>query len=62
MSGRPQAVLGSGVMGADIALSLALGGETVRLWGRREEGLDAARARLRAGALFVAAEGLATGG
>lgn len=60
MSGRPQAVLGSGVMGADIALSLALGGETVRLWGRREEGLDAARVRLRAGALFVAAEGLAT--
>ena len=36
------AVLGSGTMGAGIALSLALGGATVRLWGRRAEALPAA--------------------
>lgn len=61
MSARPQALLGAGVMGADIALSLALGGETVRLWGRREEGLAAARERMRANAAFVAGEGLTSG-
>ncbi len=54
-------MLGAGVMGADIALSLALGGESVRLWGRREEGLAAAGVRLRENAAFVAGEGLATG-
>lgn len=60
MSDRPQAVLGSGVMGADIALSFALGGEVVRLWGRREEGLAAARERMRANVAFVSSEGLVT--
>lgn len=54
------AVLGSGVMGADIALSLSLGGEQVRLWGRREQGLASARERIALGAAFVADHGLAT--
>jgi 3-hydroxybutyryl-CoA dehydrogenase len=51
-------VLGSGVMGAGIALSLALHGEEVRLWGRREEGVEAAAHQIDAGARFMAAQGL----
>ena len=52
------AVVGSGVMGADIALSLALGGLTVNLWGRRESGVDEALTRIRNGALGLASEGI----
>lgn len=40
------AVLGAGTMGAQIALSLALGGADVRLWGRRSAGLSEAQARI----------------
>ena len=35
--GMKTAVLGSGTMGAQIALSLALGGFDVTLWGRRKQ-------------------------
>lgn len=57
---RPQcAVLGAGTMGAQIALSLALGGATVTLWGRREAGLTEARQRAAAAFDALAAEGLA---
>lgn len=52
------AVLGTGVMGSDIALSLALAGEEVRVWGRRAAGLDESRARLRRNLTFLVAEGL----
>ncbi len=52
------AVLGSGVMGADIALSLALGGERVSVWGRREAGLEEARSRARRNAAFLVGEDL----
>lgn len=61
MSDKPlplAAVLGSGTMGAQIALSLALGGARVRLWGRRAEVLPDARNRIAAGFDFLAAEGL----
>ncbi len=47
------AVLGTGTMGAQIALSLALGGATVTLWGRREETLEPALERCVAGFLFL---------
>lgn len=52
------AVLGSGTMGAQIALSLALGGASVRLWGRRAEALDPALARCGEGFDFLATSGL----
>lgn len=51
-------VLGSGTMGAQIALSLALGGAEVRLWGRRQDALDPAMARCSAGFDFLTASGL----
>lgn len=53
------AVLGSGTMGAQIALSLALGGVSVCLWGRRAKGLDAARERMAAAYDFLTDQGLA---
>ena len=40
------AVLGSGTMGAQIALSLAVGGAHVQLWGRRAESLEPAKQRI----------------
>ena len=52
-------VIGPGTMGAQIALSLALGGATVRLWGRRAETLPPALERCGDGFDFLAAEGLA---
>ena len=53
------AVLGAGTMGAQIALSLALGGLPVRLWGRRDASLPAAMERVGAAFDFLAASGLA---
>ena len=53
------AVLGAGTMGAGIALSLALGGATVRLWGRRVEALPAAFNRADQGFDFLVGQGLA---
>jgi 3-hydroxybutyryl-CoA dehydrogenase len=53
------AVLGSGTMGAQIALSLALGGMPVRLWGRRPAGLEDARARIGDAFEFLVESGLA---
>ncbi len=53
------AVLGAGTMGAQIALSLALGGVAVTLWGRRPESLDEARARIADGFNFLVEAGLA---
>ena len=52
-------VLGAGTMGAQIALSLALGGAEVRLWARREDSLAPALARCGEGFDFLAREGLA---
>ncbi|WP_206057417.1 3-hydroxyacyl-CoA dehydrogenase family protein [Nitratireductor sp. XY-223] len=56
------AVLGAGTMGAQIALSLALGGARVRLWGRRKESLADAEARMGEAFDFLAAAGLADAG
>ena len=56
------AVLGPGTMGSDIALSLALGGAKVRVWGRREEALPVAMERSSAGFDFLVAQGLADAG
>lgn len=53
------AVLGSGTMGAQIALSLAVGGANVRIWGRRPEALPEALRRCEDAFDFLAAEGLA---
>lgn len=53
------AVLGAGTMGAQIALSLALGGASVRLWARRAESLTAATARMADAFTFLAGSGLA---
>ncbi len=53
------AVLGPGTMGGQIALSLALGGAEVMLWGRREETLAPALERCRQGFDALAAQGLA---
>lgn len=53
------AVLGSGTMGGHIALSLALGGAEVRLWGRRVETLVPAIERCADGFDFLAAQSLA---
>jgi 3-hydroxybutyryl-CoA dehydrogenase len=52
------AVLGTGVMGSDVALSLALGGEEVRVWGRRDEGVAESRARAGRNAAFLVSERL----
>lgn len=59
---RPAAVLGSGTMGAHIALSLALAGFPVTLWGRRAETLDPALKRCGEAFDFLAGEGLAEAG
>src|SRR5262245_53876617 len=45
-------------MGGGIALSLALAGCDTRLWGRRREGVDAARSRVAADAAFLVEQGL----
>jgi len=58
-TGRAVAVLGAGTMGAQIALSLALGGCPVRLWARRSESLAAARKRVEADLDFVIGSALA---
>ncbi len=63
MSDRPLpacAVLGNGTMGAQIALSLALGGADVVLWGRRPESLDGSLARTGDAYDFLAEAGLAS--
>ena len=49
-------------MGAQIALSLALGGAPTTLWGRRAETLEPAMGRCREAFDFLAAEGLADAG
>lgn len=49
-------------MGAQIALSLALGGARVRLWGRGKESLPEAEARMGEAFDFLAAAGLADAG
>lgn len=51
-------VLGAGTMGAQIALSLALGGARVRLWARRPESLEPAAGRIGEAFDFLAGEGL----
>lgn len=53
------AVLGAGTMGAQIALSLALGGIDVSLWGRRPESLTGAGDRIAEGYDFLVEAGLA---
>lgn len=52
------AVLGAGTMGAQIALSLALGGARVRIWSRREASLAPALKRCGEGFDFLVREGL----
>ena len=52
-------VLGAGTMGAQIALSLAIGGASVRLWGRRKESLADAGTRIGDGFDFLTEAGLA---
>src|SRR5690349_6771452 len=47
-------------MGGGIALSLALAGCEVRLWGRRPEGVEEARGRVSADAAFLVEQRLAT--
>lgn len=62
MSANPAmscAVLGFGTMGAQIALSLALGGQPVQLWGRRAEALPDAIERVGIAFDFLASSGLA---
>lgn len=54
------AVLGNGTMGAQIALSLALGGATVVLWGRRPESLAPSMARIDEAYEFLVQAGLAS--
>ncbi len=62
-SGLPRAaVLGAGTMGAQIALSLALGGADVTLWARRAASLDDALQRIADAFDFLAAQGLADAG
>lgn len=53
------AVLGSGIMGGQIALSLALGGADVILWGRNEDSLDASIERCKVDFDFLVSKGLA---
>ena len=55
------AVLGCGVMGPQIALSLALGGVPATLWARRKESLGAAAAALRDAHQFLAEHRLLDG-
>ena len=55
-------VLGAGTMGGQIALSLALGGANVCLWGRRAESLEPALKRCGEGYDFLVAQGLADAG
>ncbi len=52
------AILGSGTMGGQIALSLALGGVAVSLWGRRSASLTAAQARIEADLDYMIEVGL----
>lgn len=52
-------VVGSGVMGTDVALSLAMGGHSVTLWGRRDEGIAEAQERLQKNAKALSDHGLA---
>ncbi|MCY4005328.1 MAG: 3-hydroxyacyl-CoA dehydrogenase family protein [Rhodobacteraceae bacterium] len=52
-------VLGAGTMGAQIALSLALGHADVRLWARRKESLEEAMIRIDAAIDTLADNGLA---
>ena len=52
------AVLGAGTMGAGIALSLALGGAEVKLWGRQTRTLSNAVQRIGSGFDFLAGHGL----
>ncbi|MFG5379966.1 3-hydroxyacyl-CoA dehydrogenase family protein [Yoonia sp. R2-816] len=52
-------VLGAGTMGAQVALSLALGGCQVTLWGRRAESLPPAMARIEEGCELLISRGLA---
>ncbi|MCR9136180.1 MAG: 3-hydroxyacyl-CoA dehydrogenase family protein [Alphaproteobacteria bacterium] len=52
-------VLGNGTMGAQIALSLALGGAQTVLWGRRPESLDPSLARVSDAFDFLVDAGLA---
>lgn len=52
------AVLGAGTMGGQIALSLALGGAHVTLWGRRQESLAPAYEACGAGFDFLVEKGL----
>jgi len=59
---RTCAVLGAGTMGAQIALSLALGGFEARLWARRRDSLPPALARIADGYRVLAANGLAAPG
>jgi 3-hydroxybutyryl-CoA dehydrogenase len=54
------AVLGSGVMGSDIALSFALAGIDAVVWGRRAAGVDASRERAARNGAFMVRERLAT--
>ncbi len=65
MAGQPPdgsrpgtAVLGAGTMGAQIAVSLALGGADVRLWARRKESLAEAATRNEAAIDTLVANGL----
>lgn len=53
------AVLGSGVMGPQIALSLALGGVSVKLWARRPESLTSAINAIADAQNFLVSHGLA---
>lgn len=55
-------VLGTGTMGAHIALSLSLGGANVRIWGRRSEALPEALERCADGFDFLADQGLVDAG
>lgn len=57
---RHTAVLGSGTMGSQIALSLALGGMTVSLWGRRAASLAAAQEHIEADLAYMIEVGLVT--
>lgn len=63
MSDKPLprcAVLGNGTMGAQIALSLALGGAKTVLWGRRPESLGASLTRAGEAYDFLVEAGLAS--
>lgn len=55
----PCAILGTGTMGAQIALSLALGGLSVTIWGRRAAALPQALAACAEGFDLLAEQGLA---